>query len=335
MYKTLKRTSFRAILPGFVITLLCAVIALAAAAPCLAALSGRASELDASVTAGKAVRFDSMMVVAGFASASNASGETVRTYYMIDLGGGKFMAMEASPKYDGALSGALKQSEGYYHTHTIDSLSPMGEISGTAADMDDETYDFLRQGLDSAGLDGEIVPITVVLGKVGYLSDTAFTVILCIGLVMLAAAAAELALAFSGIWQKKARDFAESLYSPEETAEDFENAEVFDHVHLGDKLLWYQLGPRTQCAAVSELLWGFDRIDGRVLGSRRYSLYLYDSNGVCHDIRTKTEEERRPIADAVAEKGYPFIFGYSQERAGLFARDRAAFRRMAEAEIRK
>lgn len=335
MYKTLKKVSFRAILPGFIITLVCAVIALAVAAPCFAALLGGASELDTSVKDGDLVRFDSMMVVAGFATVSNANGETVMTYYIIDLGDGKFMAMKATPKYDNVLNGALLQSESYYHTHAIDSLSPMGEISGTVTDMDGETYDFLREGLDSAGLEGEIVPFTVTLGNIGYLPKTAFIVFLCIGLIILAAACAELALAFSGIYQKKARTFAESLYSPEEIAEDFENAVVFDHVRLGDKLLWYQIGPRTRCAAVGEILWGFDRIDARVLGSRRYSMYLYDSNGDCHDIRTKTEAERRPIADAVEEKGHPFIFGYSQERAGLFARDRAAFRRMAEAEIRK
>ncbi len=334
MYKTLKKMSFRAILPGFIITLICAVIVLAVAAPCLVSLIGGISELDESVSDGDIVRFDSMMVVAGFATVSNSGGETVKTYYIIDLGG-KYMAMEASPKYDSVLSNALLQSESYYHTHAIDSLSPMGEISGTVSGMDSETYSFLRQGLDSADLEGEIVPYTVTLGNIGYLPRTAFIVLLCVGLIILAAAAAELALAFSGVYQKKARGLAEGQYSPQEIEADFDDADVFDHVRVGDKLLWYQIGAGTRCAAIGDIIWGFDRIDARMLGSRRYSLYLYTSDGASHDIRTKTEGERRPIADAVAGKGQPFIYGYSQERAGLFARDRAAFKRMAEAEIRK
>lgn len=335
MYKTLKKMSFRAILPTFIILLVFAVAALAITAPCLVSMLNVRPGLDESVSSGDMVRFDSMMVVAGFATVSNANGKTVQTYYMLDLGNGKFMAMKASPKYDSSLNRALAQSESYYHTHAIDTLSPMGEICGSVMAMDSETYSFLEQGLASAELEGDIFPYTIMLGYVGTLPNAWFTVLLCVGIALLLAAGVLAALCFSGFYHRYAREFVESRYSQEEAEADFEKATVLDNVRLGDRLLWYQTGARIYCAAVDSLLWGFERIDARMTGARRYSLYLYDSNGVCHDIHTKTAQERRPLADAIAEKGHPFIFGYSQERAGLFARDRAAFKRMAEAEIRK
>lgn len=335
MYRTLKKMSFRAILPAFIALLVFAAAALAITAPCLVSLMSERSGLDEGASSGDMVRFDSMMVVAAFATVSNANGKTVQTYYMLDLGNGKFMAMKAAPEYDSLLDKALTQSESYYHTHAIDMLSPMGEISGSVMAMDSETRSFLEQGLASAELEGDIFPYTVMLGYIGYLSHTRFIVLLCVGIALLLAAAALAVLCFSGFYHRYAREFVESRYSQEEAEADFEKAAVLDNVCLGDRLLWYQTGARIYCAAVDSLLWGFERIDARMTGSRRYSLYLYDSSGVCHDIHTKTAQERRPLADAIAAKGHPFIFGYSQERAGLFARDRAAFKRMAEAEIRK
>ncbi len=335
MYKTLRKMSFHAILPGFITVLVAALAALVVVAPCLFSLLSGTSGLDSSVKSGQMVEFDSMMVVAAFATVSNANGDTINTYYIIDLGDDQYMAMEAKPRYDSLLESALIQSERYYHTHATDTLEPMGEISGAVSDMDSETWDFLRQGLDSADFGGEIVPYIVTLGNIGYLPQTAFVIILCIGIALLLAAVAILAPVFSGRYQKNAMEFAKSCCTPEEAEEDFLQAQVFDQVRLGNILLWYQTGPKTGCAAVSEILWGFERIDARMMGTRRYSLYLYTADGKCHDIRTKTDKEREPLARAVAAKGYPFIYGYSQDRAGLFARDRAAFRRMAEAEVRK
>ena len=50
------------------------------------------------------------------------------------------------------------------------------------------------------------------------------------------------------------------------------------------------------------------------------------------EIQTATEAERDKIAEAIASKGYPFVHGYSQERAHMFAKDFPAFKALAKRE---
>lgn len=331
MYQSLRKLSFKAVMPRFLTALVCAVILICLCAPALLDLVLGARDFNADSSAGDYVSFEKRYVVGAFAQESS-KGTPRSTYYIVDLGGSRFAALKVKVKYVSELSDALTQSESYYHSKTIDELKPMGTAKGTVSAMDPQTRGFLEQGLEKAELEGEIVPITINMGKISFLSPAALAWLGGFGLAFLIWAAIELALVFSGFYQKNARAAAGSICSDEEAEADFDAAIVFDHVRVGEKLMWYQMGAKSLCTPVSELLWGFERLDSRVLGSRRYSLELYTRNGECVDIRTRTEAERQPIAAAITSRGNPFIYGYSQDRAALFARDRNAFIRMAKSE---
>lgn len=331
MYQSLRKLSFKAVMPRFVTALVCAVILVGLCVPALLDLAVGAKDFSAESSAGDYVSFEKRYVVGAFAQES--AGDKLRnTYYILDLGSGRFAALKVKAEDVSDLSDALTQSESFYHSKTIDELKPMGTAKGTVSAMDSQTRGFLEQGLGKAELEGEIVPITINMGKISFLSPAALAWLGGFGLAFLIWAAIELALVFSGFYQKTARAAAESICSNEETEADFDAAIVFDHVRVGEKLMWYQLGAKSHCTSVPELLWGFERLDSRVLGSHRYSLELYTRSGECVDIRTRTETERQPIAAAITSRGNPFIYGYSQDRAALFARDRNAFLRMAKSE---
>ncbi len=324
MIKTLRSQSLRAVLPRIICAvLLCAILLAVTGFGAFKLLAGP-KPVSESSRPGDYVSFDLSQVIVGYATAS-VSGSVVRTYYILDLGNGKLGSLCVPKGEEGLLSAALRQSEAYYNDGTLDTLARMGQAEGHVSALDSSYYDLMVEGLDTVSLEGEPVPVEVTWQRVGTMGKTWTLILSAAALALLLLAAAQLIAVLSGAYQKKALAAAQAVLPLTEAEEDFKNAQRFDQTYLGDRLIWYQLGAASRCVPTEGVVWGFDRLDSRVLGTRRYTLYLYDRDGNAHDIRTKTEQERPLLAKAVEEKGHPFVYGYSQDRAHRFAADRAGF----------
>jgi hypothetical protein len=319
MYKSLKKFSLRSVLPRVIALALCAVILLAVTGFGIFRLLSPV-DADGTISGGDYVRFDLSQVVVAFATSSGTfSGE--HTYYILDLGDGNFAALKAASNDASAFAVALTQSQSYYHDGTLDELNTLGYAYGTAVKMDSSTLSLLEEGLESAELEGNIVATVVNYGRLGTTPKNATVALTCLALVFIVLAAIPLIAALSGAYQKEVR----ASLSGEDAEEEYSAAFTRDQTRVGARHFWYQKGAKSLCIPTNDIIWGFNRLDSRMLGSRRYSLELYLRSGENLDIRTKTEQERDEIASAISENAEVFVHGYSQERAAAYAHSREGF----------
>lgn len=340
MYKQLKLCSFRKVLPRCIASLVLAGILFAVTGFGVFALIGGPRDIS-SVPSGEMdgsfVSFDINRVVSAFASAGSSSAPSTE-YFILDLGDGKYMSLESGSKYFRILENAANQSEDYYMNDS-GILNKLGTYSGQVVPLDDELYDFLTDWIDEVGVlitDGtpaaeRTLHLSVDFQRVNGMSFTAIWILSAAALALILYAAAEIVMVFTGAYCSSVKKAISASGDTDESAidADFDSAPVFGHIRVGRRFIWYFKGTSARAVATPDVIWAFKQLDTRLLG--RYpnilSVYLTDRSSI--ELGTHTPEEREQICKVIAGYGHPFVEGYTQQRAQLFAHDFAQFRALA------
>jgi len=338
MYKTLKRQSLKKVLPRCVAALVLAAVLLAVTGFGVFTLLAGARDLDqipVDQLEGSLVRFDVSRVISAFASAGGSTPS--EQYYILDLGDGRYLSVTAGRGALALLDRAADQSEAYYMNGS-GILNPLGVYSGQVTAMDEELYDYLTSWLDQVGVlelaggsaEASALPLTVNFQKLGGMSFTLIRVLSLIALALILYAAAELILVLSGVYCAAVKKAVTA--GGDDGAEleaDFAAAPVFGHIRVGRRYVWYCKGARARAIPTTQIIWAFNQLDSRLMGRYPHilSVYLTDRSSV--ELGTHSPEERDQICRVIAGYGSPFLAGYSQQRAQLFAHDFPQFKALA------
>ena len=340
MFTTFKKISFRRVLPRLILLLLAAVLLLAVTGLGIFRIFAGPTDLDSlseDELLGAYVTFDCSRSVTSFASLST-NGTTHEQFYMVSYGDGKYIALAAKKQYFNVLEQASDQSQKYY-LGDQETLNSLGPISGYVTELDKDLEEYFVTALENTGIHADdsdvsqrIIPVMVNAGKVNWCPTALIYIFTVLAILLLAAVVVQILHVCSGGYQLKARRAALANSTEEELEKDFADAVAFENAWVGKLYTWHFVGPKTKVEKTSDIIWAFNRLDARFLGSHRYSLSIYMSDRRNDEIQTATEGERDRIAEAIASMGYPFVHGYSQERAHMFARELPAFKALAKRE---
>lgn len=345
MYKALRKESLKYVLPRIIACALAVVILLAVCGSGLVHLIAGPTSLEQIDTAhleGEYVSFDASQVIVAFASLSaqgDSGSKTLKTYYLLPMGENAYMAVvDRKEQNSNVLDRAMEQSYEYY-LGDLETLTPLGSISGTVKPLEDDMTSFMtdciekyglpgyEEGLDSARL---IVPYQVELGYAGFLSRTWIAVLSAIAGVALLLLIVQLAVLFSGSYQKRVRD----LIGSQETA--FDSAAKIERIRVAD-YIWYTKGPGSRAISTEDVIWGYAMPEPMVVSKYRWPVALYTKEQKLVRLTFMEQKNCQTFLDAVAAQGTPFVQGYTSQYSQLFQQDIDAFLKEAEraAEERK
>ena len=334
MYQKVKLRSLKKILPRSIAALVLAVILLAASGFGVFTLLSKPQALASVPEAeleGAYVSFDLSQVIASFASEGSH-----REFYILKLDENKFMSLTASEKYFEKLALAASQSEDYYMNNS-GILNKLGTCSGKVTALDEELYAYFTDWVDEVGVlitdESKSVQecclqLTVELGAVNGRSNTLIWVLSGIALALILYAAAEIVMVLTGVYSRKLKDVV-GEDNMDEVDEEFDTAPVFGHIRVGRTYTWYWKGASPRAVATKDIIWAFNQLDSHLMGKYPHILTVYLTDRSCLELGTHTPEERAEIAGVIAGYGNPFVYGYSQDRAHMFAHNFARFKTLA------
>ncbi len=344
MYKTLRRESLKAVLPRL---LVCAILAVG-----LLAVSGGGLVKTvlgpkplSNPAQGQYVTFDASEVIVAFANLSvnrsDGTSETKKTYYLLPVGDGTYMAvMDSKERNANLIERAMEQSHEYY-LGDLETLTPLGSVSGTVTALEDGMLDYMADCIDNYQLPGYqegadsmalLVPYQINLGYVGFLTRPLALGFGITGLVFLLLAIVQLLTVQLGCYQKKVRDVVDE----EDADAAFAAAKKIERIRVG-KYIWYAKGPSTRVQKTADLIWGYALPEPMVVSKYRWPVAVYDREQHMTRIQFAEQKHGKAFLDAIAAQGHPFVQGYTSEISQKFQNNMEDFMQEAarQAEARQ
>lgn len=334
MYKTLRKESLKCVLPRIIACAVIAAILLAICAGGLVKLAAGPKDLGLGVHVGDYVSFDASEVIVAFASLTakgESSSETLETYYLISYQDSNqnrtyLAVMDQKEAHANVLDRAMEQSHEYY-LGDLETLTPLGKLSGTVKDMDYEMEQYLTDCLAKYELpdyeNPSIYCAQIELDRVGLLSKT-WTVVLALGaLAFLLLLIAQVAVLMSGAYQKTVR----ALIGDDESS--FASAQQIERIRVAD-YIWYTKGPGSRALRTEDVIWGYAMPEPMVVSKYRWPVALYTRDQELVRLTFMYRKSCDTFLKAVADQGKPFISGYTSQLAQLFQSDLEGFLREAE-----
>lgn len=341
MYKILRRESLKRLLPRIIGCVLVIVILLGICASGLLRLAmgpKPLADMNPDDPAGSYVSLDASEVIVAFASLSSKSDsgtKTLKTYYLLPAGDGRYMAVLDRKEQNGdVLEKAMEQSREYY-LGDLTTLTPLGQIHGIVTKLDDNMQNFMtdcidnyqlpgyEEGRDSANL---IFPYQVELNHVSFLSETVAQILGVAVLMLMVLLLIQLAVLIFGCYQRRVRKVI-----GEEPENIFAMAQI-ERVRVGTYIL-YNKGPGSRAIKTADVIWGYAMPEPMVVSKYRWPVALYDNDQ--HMIRLNFMEQKHceEFLDVIAAKGHPFVKGYTSDYAEKFQNDFAAFQAEAARKV--
>ena len=344
MYKTLRGESLRQVLPRLIVCLVLAAALLAVSAGGLLKLAAgpkSLSGLNRSELQGKFVRFDASEVIVAFAtlSASDADGKShvMETYYLLPFGENQYIAvMDQKEKNSSVLNRAMEQSHEYY-MGDLETLHALGDLSGTVVALEDDMTEFMADCIDTYALPGYeegrdsarlILAYQINLDKVGFLGKDTALVLGGLALLFLILLMIQLAVVFSGSYQRKVR----ALIGDADAG--FEEARKIERVRVG-QYVWYSKGPGSRALKTENLIWGYAMPEPMVVSKYRWPVALYDVDRNMTRVQFMDQKNCEVFLDAIAAQGHPFHRGYTSALSEQFQNDFEGFLQAAAGEARE
>ncbi len=341
MYKILRRESLKCVLPRLII---CAVLAVALIGVSISSVVRMAlgpnqlSNLSVDSLDGEYVSFDASEIVVAFATLSLTDSDSnttvLKTYYLLPVGDGYYMAvMDKKESNSTVLDLAMEQSEEYY-LGDLETLTKLGNLSGTITELDSsmvsymtdviDTYELpgYEEGVDSTGI---IVTYQINLDYIGMLKGDIAIGLFLAGLIFLVLIGLQLAIVFTGYYQKQVRQ----VIGGDVDKEDFLNAIVIERIRVG-KFIWYRKGACSRAIRTENLIWGFPMSEPMVVSKYRWPVALYDKNQQVTTLQFMEQSHCKDFLEAIADQGNPFIVNYTSQLAALFQDDFPVFCKEAE-----
>ena len=330
MYKTLRKESLKCVLPRIIACAVIAAVLLALCAGGLIKMAAGPEELGPGVRAGDYVSFDASEVIVAFASLTakgESESETLETYYLIPYQEGSYMAvMDKKEAHGNVLERAMEQSHEYY-LGDLETLTPLGKLSGTVTDMDSDMEEFMTDCITKYELPAyenpSIYLAQIELDQVGLLSKTWTVVLALVALVFLALLIVQVAALMGGAYQKKVR----ALIGDSNTA--FESAQKIERIRVAD-YIWYTKGPGSRALRTEDVIWGYAMPEPMVVSRYRWPVALYTRDQELVRLTFMDRKSCQNFLNAVADQGNPFLLGYTSQYAQLFQSDPDGFLREAK-----
>ncbi len=350
MEKILRRTSLKKLLPQIIVCILLAIVLLAVTGlGAILLLIGPTdlTSLDLSDASGRYVSVDASQALAGFATYSNGS-DVSKEYFVLDIGNGQYMAISAKSDTMDLLEAAGDQAEDFYVNAAIDTINPMGTVSGTIVDLPEELRDYFDDAIASIAafvpeLEGveDLSSVTVYscleVGRVGLLPVSAVIVLTIIALVLLVLGLLQLVLALGGFYQRESRAIlAQYLHTDTDRADaekDFSDAQCIEHVRVGHVYTWYQAGAKTMVLANSQIVWAYCQIEPLVVSKYRWPMCIWMRDGVRLEPHLQEQRSVQKILDTLASNGFHILTGYDADRLRLCTQNFPAFLAAADQEL--
>lgn len=324
MYKTLRKESLRVVLPRIIVCLVLGIALLAVSGGgLLKLLLGPVSLTEPE--AGQYVSFDASEVIVAFANLtvtnSDGDSETKKTYYLLPVGDEGYMAVVDVKERNGSLlERAMDQSYEYY-LGDLESLTKLGAVSGTVEPLEDDMVDYMTSCIDSYALPGYeegadsahlVVEYQVELDHVGFLWKPVAIGLGIAGAVFLLLALAQFLVVRCGVYQKRVR----TLIGQEDNGA-FDSTEKIERVRVG-KYIWYAKGPGSRALETEKLVWGYVMPEPMVVSKYRWPVALYDREQNFTRINFMEQKHCQDFLNTIADRGAPFVLGYTSESAQKF-----------------
>lgn len=290
---------------------------------------------------GHYVSFDASKVIVACASLSNSGTDQVlKTYYLLPADNNMYLAVvDVKEANDDVLTKAMDQSREYY-LGDLETLTSLGNISGTVKSIEDDMTSFLTDCIDNYALPGYeegrdsanlIIPCQIELDRLGFLSIPLALILGGLGLLSLIVMLALLIPALTGAYQKKALATALEHDDADTIERDFNQGNIIERVHAG-KYIWYPKGASTRVVKAEDVVWGYIMPEPLVVSKYRWPVALYTGPQEMTQICFMDKKNCQKLLDAIAEQGHPFIGTYSPAYAQKFKTDYEGFCKMAEKE---
>jgi hypothetical protein len=343
MNSVLKKQSLKRLLPMLLISAILAVALLAVSIPGLLKLAigpKPLTEQNLEDLDGSYVSVDASDVIVAFATLSVTSDDdtqTLQTYYLLPGGDGTYLAvMDTKEEHGDVLDQAMDQSYEYY-MGDLETLTPLGNIQGTATELDEDMLDYMVECIEKYELpgyteDGDtyalIRPVQIQLGYAGFLRSTYSIVLGIVGAVFLIIFLILLVPTLAGAYQKKAASVVLADHSQEEAEELFQAAEQIERIRVG-AYIWYQKGATTHVLKTSDLIWGYTMPEPLVVSKYRWPVALYDMQQNQTQICFQDKKSCEKFLSAIAAQGHPFVNGYTTAYAQQFQENFEEFAKQA------
>lgn len=341
MYKTLRKESFKCVLPRVIACAVAAAVLLAVCGGGLQRLLRGPETLNETVTNGAYVSFDASEVIVAFASLtanSDSGSTTLKTYYLLPVGDGHYIAvMDEKERNSNVLNRAMEQSREYY-LGDLETLTPLGPIQGTVKPLEDDMLDYMVDCIDEYALPGYeegqdsgrlILDWQVELNRVGLLSETWTKVLGVAAAIILLLLAAQLVVLYTGCYQRRVRAVLGNAVSDDV----FRQAEKIERVRVG-AYIWYSKGPGSRVIKTERIIWGYAMPEPMVVSKYRWPVAIYDLDQRMTRINFMDKNSCEVFLEAIAAQGNPFVKGYTSEYAKKFQESLPAFQKEAEAQAR-
>lgn len=342
--KALRKQTLKALMPKIILGAMLTLVLLGISCQGLVLLALGPKELDTvsqEELSGTYVGFDASEVIVAFATWSKSSDSSTRvleTYYLLPYGENQYLAvMDSKEKNADLLDRAMEQSHAYY-MEDLETLTPMGRISGTATPLEDGMTEYMvdciekyslpgyEEGGDTAAL---IYPVQIELNRVGFLSTSVVLLLGGLGLLGLFITLALFLPGWMGAYQKKANALVYENMTGEEVEACFAASQSMEHTHVG-AYIWYQKGATTRVLNTGDIIWGYPLPEPLVVSKYRWPVALYNTNQECTRICFMEKKTCQVFLDAIAAQGHPFLDTYSSELAQKFKNDFPAFLQLAQ-----
>ena len=340
MYRSLRKESLKAVLPRIIALAVLTVILLGVSGGSLIKMASGPKPLD-SVPAdrlkGAYVEFDASEIIVAFASLTSkgdGGSKTLETYYLLPLGEQQYLAVMDQKEHNGnVIERAMEQSHEYY-MGDLESLTKLGPLHGTVSELDEEMLSYMADCIDNYQLPGFeegrdsqrlLQSYQINLDHAGFLPEGAARILGICSLVCLLLLAAQLAVVFSGVYQRSVR----AVVGKEEDA-GFDQAQTIERVRVG-KYVWYPQGPISRALKTEDLIWGYVMPEPMVVSKYRWPVAMYDRGQKLTRIQFMDQKHCQDFLDAIEAQGHPFRKGYTSALAEQFQNDPEGFIRDAKA----
>ena len=354
MEKEMRRHSLLAVLPWILICLAggALILGLLTQGKTFVLLSGPKAldTVSDEELEGSYVSFDKSRVVAVYASASveDSNGDSEETaYYIILRRGDRYLTLQCNPKQYDRLSVALEQAENYYTGESEDLLG-LGTVTGFVETADEDLVETMVTQMESlaknhkdTGLPGlgegeepgdQVDAYVVRMERCGWMPYWLIWVLSGIWVVLFLIALMLIVLQVSGYYQKQYQSYmkrAVTDYTAEALQADWDNAQVFGSIRLGDICTWFYKGAHSYAFLTGEIVWVYKALYARTSDKYRWGITVYLKDHSVREMYMSQDANRSKIIRAYQDKGLTFVSDYKSSYEKIFRDDFDTFLQMA------